>query len=65
MPTQNPQYKWKKSIQIYYTDTFNMIFYAGDSIMRRTCWHDSNANKGDSTLLALAIEFCFTIVFAA
>ena len=31
--------------------------------MRRTCWYDSNANKGDSTLLALLIGFCHTITW--
>ena len=37
--------------------------YAEDSLMRRTRWYDSNANKGDSTLLALLIDFCYTILW--
>ena len=29
--------------------------------MWRARWYDSNANKGDSTLLALLIDFCCTV----
>ena len=38
--------------------------YAEDRLMWRALWYDSNSNKGDSTLLALLIEFCFTVCFA-
>ena len=38
--------------------------YAEDRLMWRARWYDSNANKGDSTLLALLIELLDTVICA-